>query len=272
MFASALLCQVLLATAAFAIPTSRGRLAERVARRAERAHLSRPKRPSVAGFVTEVDSTSNATHTDFSGNWAGAVLISDSNTYKSVTGTFTVPIPHEPSGGSGFHSASAWVGIDGDTCDNAILQTGVDFTVISGDEITFDAWYEWFPSGSVDFEDFNVYPGDTITATVTATSTTSGTATLINHSTGRWVSHSFSDQPALCEQNAEWVVEDYQEGSEPVPLANWGTVTFTDASAGTSSGTVGLSGATIIDMEQNGKVVTSVSVSDCSVSVEYTGS
>ncbi len=59
------------------------------------------------------------------------------NTFKSVTGTFVVPTPKEPSGGSGTHSASAWVGIDGDTCGSAILQTGIDFTV-SGTRTSFD--------------------------------------------------------------------------------------------------------------------------------------
>ena len=58
-------------------------------------------------------------------------------TYKAVTATFTVPTPKEPSGGSGEHSASAWVGIDGDTCGTAILQTGVDFTV-SGSSVSYD--------------------------------------------------------------------------------------------------------------------------------------
>ncbi|KAI8977706.1 aspergillopepsin [Trametes punicea] len=270
MFASALLCQVLLATAAFAIPNSRTRLAERVARRAAGVRSSRPMQ-SVTGPVTEVDSTSNATHTDFSDNWAGAVLVAGNNTFKTVTGTFTVPTPREPSGSSGTHASSAWVGIDGHTCSNAILQTGVDFTV-SGSNVSYDAWYEWWPQVSFDFSDFTVKAGDSITATVIATSTTGGIATLINHSTGEQASHTFSGQPALCEQDAEWIVEDFEEGSELVPLANWGTVTFTGASAGTSSGSVGLSGATIIELEQNGKVLTSVSVSGSSVSVEYTGS
>ena len=54
-----------------------------------------------------------------------------------MTGTFTVPTPKEPSGGSGTHSASAWVGIDGDTCGNAILQTGVDFNV-NGNSVSYD--------------------------------------------------------------------------------------------------------------------------------------
>ena len=42
-----------------------------------------------------------------------------------------------PSGSSGAHYASAWVGIDGDTCGNAILQTGVDFNV-DGSTVGYD--------------------------------------------------------------------------------------------------------------------------------------
>lgn len=48
-------------------------------------------------------------------------------TFTTVTGTFTVPTPSGTSG-----AASAWVGIDGDTCGNAILQTGIDFTITGG--------------------------------------------------------------------------------------------------------------------------------------------
>ncbi|KAF4500527.1 glycosyl hydrolase family 43 [Fusarium agapanthi] len=38
-------------------------------------------------------------------------------------------------------AASAWVGIDGDTCQTAILQTGISFYA----DGSFDAWYEWIP-------------------------------------------------------------------------------------------------------------------------------
>ncbi|KAI0350815.1 aspergillopepsin [Trametes cingulata] len=269
MFAAALLCQVLLATAAFAIPSSRERLAQRVARRAAGAHLSHPKAPGSAR-VADVDALGNVTHPEFSSNWAGAVLVAGSNTFKSVTGTFTVPTPREPSGGSGTHSASAWVGIDGDTCGSAILQTGIDFTV-SGSRTSFDAWYEWFPDFAHDFSGISISPGNSITVTVTASSLTSGTATIINHSTGQQVSHSFSGQPALCQENAEWIVEDFEENGGLVPLANWGTVTFTGVSAGTASGSTTPAGATIIDMEQNGRQLTSVSASSSSVTVTYTG-
>lgn len=85
-------------------------------------------------------------------------------TYKAVTGTFVVPKPKAPSGASGTYSASAWVGLDGDTCSTAIFQVGVDFTV-SGTSVSYDGafttfpyrfvrtslklrfsgWYEWYP-------------------------------------------------------------------------------------------------------------------------------
>jgi hypothetical protein len=58
---------------------------------------------------------------------------------QSVTATFTVPVPSIPPGGddSTTYWASAWVGIDGDTCGNAILQTGLDFGV-QGSGIGYD--------------------------------------------------------------------------------------------------------------------------------------
>ena len=59
-----------------------------------------------------------------------------------MTGTFTVPTP------SGSGAASAWVGIDGDTCETAILQTGVDFTV-SGGEVSYDGTFTAAPYGAI---------------------------------------------------------------------------------------------------------------------------
>ena len=130
------------------------------------------------------------------------------------------------------------------------------------------AWYEWFPDFAFDFTGIDIRPGDRITTNVVATSLTSGTATIINESTDQQVSHTFTLQPPLCQENAEWIVEDFEEDGQLVPRANWGTVTFTGASAGTPSGSVGPeSGATIINMEQNGRVLTDVTVSGATVNV-----
>ena len=145
------------------------------------------------------------------------------------------------------------------------------FCVVPWLTASSSAWFEWFPDFAHDFTGISLSPGNSITVSVTATSLTGGTATIVNHSTGQTVSHTFSGQPSLCQENAEWIVEDFEEGSSLVPLANWGTVTFTGASATTGSGTMSPSGATIINMEQNGRVLTSASASGSSVTVEYTG-
>ena len=74
------------------------------------------------------------------------------------------------------HITAAWVGIDGDTCQTAILQTGVSFY---GDG-TFDAWYEWIPDYSHSFANFGISAGDQIRMTVDASSKTTGVAILEN--------------------------------------------------------------------------------------------
>ncbi|KAJ8463976.1 hypothetical protein ONZ51_g9898 [Trametes cubensis] len=261
MLFSTLLLQALAATAVFAIPTSRERHAQRVARRAAGDRSSHPAQ--IVPRPSSVASKTNVTQTEYSTNWAGAILVAGANTYKSITGTFVVPTPREPSGASGSHSASAWVGIDGDTCQTAILQTGVDFTINNG--------VASYDDGAYDFSGFVINAGDTITATVTAMSITSGTASITNWSTGLEVIAELGYPYALCEENAEWIVKDYSVNGGLVPFANFGTVTFTDASAGTGSGTVGPSGATIIDIVANGEVITSASAGSSSVTVSYTG-
>lgn len=252
MYTFALIANLLLASAALARPSSR--LGERLVRRRE----SRQSQP-----VLRVDGT-NASNEQYSENWAGAVYASGDGTYTAVTGTFTVPTP---SGSDG--AASAWVGIDGDTCSNAILQTGVDFT-ISGGDVSYDAWYEWYPAASYDFSGISFSAGDVVKLTVTATSTTSGTAVIENTTTGQTATKDLTSSSALCEENAEWIVEDFEENGGLVPFADFGTVTWTDASATTGSGSVTPSGATIMDIQQNGQTLTQTTIdSDGTVTTTY---
>ena len=68
-FAATLFAQVLLATAALAVPTSNERFADRLARRASGlTRQSLPKQPS-ENLIT------NTSHVEYSSNWAGAVLV-----------------------------------------------------------------------------------------------------------------------------------------------------------------------------------------------------
>ncbi|AEO63648.1 uncharacterized protein THITE_2109181 [Thermothielavioides terrestris NRRL 8126] len=205
----------------------------------------------------------NTTYPEYSSNWAGAVQIGTGFTF--VTGTITVPSVYN---GNPYSAASAWVGIDGDTCQTAILQTGVSFY---GDG-SYDAWYEWIPDYSYSFSGFGLRAGDEIRMTVDATSKTTGVATLENLSTGAKVSHTFRNTPStLCETNAEWIVEDFESGGSLVPFADFGTVTFTDAYATGSGGQVTPQGATIIDIRQSGRVLTNCGTSGADLTCTYTG-
>jgi hypothetical protein len=115
---SALLC----AEAALAVPANRVQ-ARSLARRESRARRSAP-------FKNTTD-----VHATVQSNWGGAILESSQVTKVSA-------VANAPLGGGGSSAAgSAWVGIDGASCQTAILQTGFDWY---GDG-TYDAWYEWYP-------------------------------------------------------------------------------------------------------------------------------
>jgi len=264
-FALLLLVNILLLSPVLAAP-ARG-LGVRVQRRAE-GRQSDPLSPVTPNTFKAPD-TDSSEHIEYSSNWAGAILEYGAGSWKTVTGTFVVPTP-KLNPGQTWASASAWVGIDGDTCQHAILQTGIDFTVYDNGQTTFDAWYEWWPDYAHDFSGFKVKAGDTVTVTVTAYSKTSGIATIHNHSTGKTVSKSITSSYALCEQDAEWIVEDYSIGGL-VPLANWGKVEFKDASATTKSGKKhGPKDASIAAIvSAAGKVVTKTKTEASRVEVSY---
>jgi hypothetical protein len=85
-----------------------------------------------------------------------------------------------------------------------------------------------YPDYAYDFSGITISAGDTITTTVTVTSSTGGTAVVKNVSTGKSVTHTFTSQTGtLCQTNAEWIVEDFESGGSLVPFADFGTVTFT---------------------------------------------
>jgi hypothetical protein len=114
-------------------PRSRSRAPRSASSRAARpARASRPTASRTTSSRTRstrptglVPSTTRRRYVAPLDHGCAARLTVLQGTYKSVTATFTVP---KASGSSGA-SASAWVGIDGDSCGNAILQTGLDFNV-----------------------------------------------------------------------------------------------------------------------------------------------
>ncbi|PVI03336.1 hypothetical protein DM02DRAFT_612255 [Periconia macrospinosa] len=263
---------ILSITATSAAPS---RLQDRVRARAARSHKTQPLVKLDEGREFLKESENGTAHVEYSSNWSGAVLVSppSGTTFTNAHGRFTVPTPKHV-GTAGTESSSAWVGIDGDTYGAAILQAGVDFTVTSSGAVSYDSWYEWYPDYAYDFTGFSVKAGDVIQIDIVATTTSKGTVTLTNVSTGKSVSKTLnapSSSSKLGGQNAEWIVEDFESNGSLVSLSNFGTVVFTGATAGTSSGSsVGLSGATVIDLKQSNTVHTDVTINSASqVTIKY---
>jgi hypothetical protein len=254
---------LLVASAALASPLSARKVAAINELRARNA--ARRSNKFQASSSVHANSTADVEST----NWAGAALQTSGVT--EVTGTFTVPKPTVPSGGSSRNEycGAAWVGIDGYS-DADLIQTGVLWCVENG-EFEYEAWYEYLPASLIAYSGITVTAGSVVTVTATKTSNNGGTTTLT--AGGKTVSHTFSNQNSpLPGTSAEWIVEDFTSGSSLVPFANFGTVTFTGASALVNGATVapGGSGSTIIDLESSsGSILTSTSISGSSVTVKY---
>jgi hypothetical protein len=130
------------------------------------------------------------------------------------------------------------------------------------------AWYEWYPDYAYDFAGISSSAGDTVIVTVLVYTATTGIAIITNESTGAEVYADIDSAAALCQRDAEWIVEGFESDGGLVPFANFGTVTFSGAQAGTPSGAVGPEAANVFEIEQ-GKLLTTTSVSGSSVTVSY---
>jgi len=284
MFLATFLIQALFVTAALAFPSSRlgERMAARRARRSSSTHQSKPVNLIASPDVTNMSQTTSSASVEFSENWAGAILVSANQTYQSIEGTFIIPnIRSLPLQIGVEQCVSIWVGIDGDTCDNAIMQVGLDLCIPQGIEPTsIVGWSQFFPAASVDFEGFSFSAGQSVTLVVNVIGDLGNAGTLVieNNSSGQSMVREVTapSGPNLCQANAEWIVEDPETCSSDndcslFPFPDFTTVMFTSASAFTTSGgTSTPATAQILDMEQNG-ILATTTVSGDTVTIEFTG-
>ena len=186
----------------------------------------------------------NATST----NWAG--YAAHSTKYTSVTATWSEP---SASCGSGTTYASFWTGLDG-YASASVEQTGTLVECSGGSAHQF-SWYEMYPASPVYFSD-TLVAGDRITATVSATSSGAFTLTLTDSTRG-WSHTVHQTNASLARSSAEVIAEAPSSSSGVLPLANFGTVTF--SGAGVNGGTLGASGPTAITMASGSTTKASVS-------------
>jgi Peptidase A4 family len=187
---------------------------------------------SVAAFAVPVAAASAATSP--SSNWAGyAVSSADPSapvTYSSVSGTWVQPAA-SCSASSAAYSAF-WVGLGGYS-GSALEQIGTETDCMASGRATYSVWYELVPAASVPVK-LKVFPGNRISANVTV----NGQLVIVNLKNltrkTSFTKRLFMSAPDV--SSAEWIAEAPSACTssgqcKTLPLANFGTVSFTSALA-----------------------------------------
>jgi hypothetical protein len=171
-------------------------------------------------------------------NWSGYVAQSAAGkSFSSVSGSWVEP---SVSSSSGQGYSAFWVGLGGaGQQSQALEQTGTAAQVVNG-QVTYYAWYELVPSAQVTLP-LAIHPGDHMSGKVTVNGS-NVTISLDDQTTGHSITKTLQmNNPDT--SSAEWIAEapaaESSDGSMQIlPLADFGHVTFTDASA-TAGGQTG---------------------------------
>ena len=173
-----------------------------------------------------------------SSNWAGWVALGSSSshtTFSSVSGVWRVPKVSCTSGQTTY--SAAWVGLGGYAQDsNALEQVGVDADCPRRGGPHYDSWYELIPAAPVSIG-VAVHAGDEMAGSVTVHGT-HVTLRLRNLTTGaRYSTTRHASQIDV--SSADWILEAPSSctagGCQTLPLADFGSVSFSAATA-TSNG------------------------------------
>jgi hypothetical protein len=157
-----------------------------------------------------------------SSNWSGYAVTG--STFTNVSAAWTQPSA-TCSGGTAY--SSFWVGLDGDT-SNTVEQTGTDADC-SGSTPQYYAWYEMYPKFPVNLNN-TVRPGDKMTASVT-TDGRGGFTLTISDTTQGWTNTQNARLKSAKLASAEVIAEAPSSSGGVLPLANFGTVSFSNAKA-----------------------------------------
>ena len=165
-----------------------------------------------------------------SDNWSGYAATGSNGAFHSITANWTEPTGHCSSGTT---YSSFWVGLDGYS-SNSVEQTGSEVDC-SGRTPQYYSWYEMYPAFPVNFSN-TVRAGDSFTGTVTFSGTNTYTLTLTDHTQG-WTKTITKKHSGLARSSAEVITEAPSSSSGPLPLTDFGTVTYSSSAAnGTSLG------------------------------------
>jgi len=179
-----------------------------------------------------------AVQKEASENWAGYIATPNgAGGFSAVSASWTQPAINCTASGSDAYS-SLWVGLGGGGQQSeALEQIGTQGNCSSAGDVSYYSWYELVPSAPVKL-DLIIRPGDRVYAR-TAVSGDKVTLELVDYTTGKSWSRTLTMTDATPDTStAEWVAEAPSACANgtlgmctPLPLADFGTATFTDAHA-----------------------------------------
>jgi Peptidase A4 family len=178
--------------------------------------------------------------TTTSSNWAGYAVGKPGVKFRRVAATWVVPKATCTATGRRRYSA-VWLGLGGyHTSSTALEQIGTETDCTVKGTPSYSAWYEMVPEAPVHI-DLTIRPGDAISASVIVSGHTVRLF-LANRTRGtRFTKQLTVDRVDVT--SAEWIVEApsacYGDRCETLPLANFGTTTFTGANATSTTGHTG---------------------------------
>ncbi len=181
-----------------------------------------------------------AADTATSANWAGYAVHRSGVRFTKVIGSWRQPSAHCTAGQRTY--SAMWVGLGGYSISSrALEQIGTEVDCNRSGHIVSTAWYELVPAASRPIR-MIVRPGDSIAATVTVTGH-STQLSLLDATRHRAFSKILG--PSVVDvSSAEWILEapsacDSATSCHTLPLANFGTATFSLASAQSTTGHTG---------------------------------
>src|SRR3989454_8549240 len=175
-------------------------------------------------------------------NWSGYAVTGASGSVSIAKGSWVVPAIQGSCTVTAQYS-SFWVGIDGFN-SGTVEQTGTDSDCQNGAS-TYYAWFEFYPHPSFLINGMTITPGDHMTAQASF-SGRSFTVTITDTTTGASFSTSARVTSAQ-RSSAEWIAEAPSSSGGVLPLADFGTVSFSSCTATVSGtpGTIGSFGAAV---------------------------
>jgi Peptidase A4 family len=182
------------------------------------------KRPS--GALAQARGPRNQ---DESTNWSGYAVTGSGGAFNSVSSSWTEPAVS--CGGSSAQYAAFWVGLDGDN-SSSVEQTGTD-SDCNGPAPDYYGWYEMYPAAPVYFSN-PVAPGDNIGASVTFSGTETYTLVLTDSTQG-WNQTITQNESGLSRSSAEVITEAPSSQSGVLPLADFGTISYSASDANGAS-------------------------------------